>query len=155
MTSVVIAPFPIHSLSFLLLSPLPFTLLSHRFHLSPGSVIGTLLYFLKVEQNTPNFDVISTLKAIFLIGFPTYVTYVVQVVSTSNSALSFKTSWKPLSTVTECYEYLPTSSTFAHSSMSTGKSICTSSTDITFPLPHKIVPIRFWDPPRHIPNRSR
>lgn len=44
----------------------------------PGSVIGTLLYFLKVEQNTPNFDVISTLKAIFLIGFPTYVTYVVQ-----------------------------------------------------------------------------
>ena len=33
---------------------------------------------MKVEQNTPNFDVLSTLKAIFLIGFPTYVTYIVQ-----------------------------------------------------------------------------
>ena len=44
----------------------------------PDSVIGTLLYFLKIEQNTPNFDVFSTLKAIILIGFPTYVTYCVQ-----------------------------------------------------------------------------
>ena len=29
----------------------------------PGSVIGTLLYFMKVEQNTPNFDFLSSLKA--------------------------------------------------------------------------------------------
>jgi len=44
----------------------------------PGSVIGTLLYFMKIEQNTPNFDLLSSLKAIFLIGFPTFITYVVQ-----------------------------------------------------------------------------
>lgn len=44
----------------------------------PGSVIGTLLYFMKIEQNTPNFDLLSSLKAILLIGFPTYVTYLVQ-----------------------------------------------------------------------------
>ena len=29
----------------------------------PGSVIGTLLYFMKIEQNTPNFDLLSSLKA--------------------------------------------------------------------------------------------
>ena len=50
----------------------------HNISKPKASVIGTLVYFVTVEQNTPNFDVFSYLKALFLIGFSTYVTYITQ-----------------------------------------------------------------------------
>ena len=44
----------------------------------PESVIGTLIYFLMVEQNSPHLDLYLTLKAVILIGFPTYMIYGIQ-----------------------------------------------------------------------------
>lgn len=44
----------------------------------PQSVIGTLLYFLLIEQNNPNFDLFHTIKSLILIGLPVFVTYVMQ-----------------------------------------------------------------------------
>jgi hypothetical protein len=44
----------------------------------PQSVIGTLLYFLLVEQNYATFDLYYTSKASFLIGLPVYLTFIMQ-----------------------------------------------------------------------------
>lgn len=44
----------------------------------PSSVIGTLLYFIMVEQNSPNFDIYFSLKCAVLIGFSTYMCYFLQ-----------------------------------------------------------------------------
>ena len=46
----------------------------------PSSVIGTLLYFLLVEQNSPNFDLYFSMKSVILIGFSTYMCYFLQYV---------------------------------------------------------------------------
>ena len=46
----------------------------------PSSVIGTLLYFILVEQNSPNFDIYFSLKSAVLIGFSTYMCYFLQYV---------------------------------------------------------------------------
>lgn len=46
----------------------------------PPSVIGTLLYFLYIEQNSPNFDLFTSVKCMLLIGFSTYMTYALQIV---------------------------------------------------------------------------
>jgi hypothetical protein len=46
----------------------------------PTSVIGTLLYFIMVEQNSPNFDLYFSLKACIFIGFSTYMCYFLQYV---------------------------------------------------------------------------
>lgn len=46
----------------------------------PSSVIGTLLYFLMVEQNSPNFDIYYSVKAAVLVGFSTYMCYFLQYV---------------------------------------------------------------------------
>lgn len=46
----------------------------------PPSVIGTLLYFLFIEQNSPNFDLFTSVKAMILIGFSTFMTYCLQFV---------------------------------------------------------------------------
>ena len=46
----------------------------------PSSVIGTLLYFLLVEQNSTNFDLYFSMKSVILIGFSTYMSYFLQYV---------------------------------------------------------------------------
>lgn len=44
----------------------------------PNSVNGTLIYFLMVELNHPNFDVEEFLESLFFVGFPVFFTFFVQ-----------------------------------------------------------------------------
>jgi len=44
----------------------------------PQTLVCTLLYFLLVEQNSPSFDIFATLKAIIIIGLPSFITYCLQ-----------------------------------------------------------------------------
>ena len=44
----------------------------------PNSVNGTLIYFLMVELNHPNFDVEEFFESLFFVGFPVFFTFVVQ-----------------------------------------------------------------------------
>lgn len=46
----------------------------------PESVMGTLVYFMMVEQNAPHFDTIAFFKAYLVIGFPTILCYFFQIV---------------------------------------------------------------------------
>ena len=44
----------------------------------PNSVNGTLIYFILVELNHPNFDVEEFFESLFFVGFPVFFTFVVQ-----------------------------------------------------------------------------
>ncbi len=44
----------------------------------PNSVNGTLIYFILVELNHPNFDVEEFLESLFFVGFPVFFTFLVQ-----------------------------------------------------------------------------
>jgi hypothetical protein len=44
----------------------------------PDSVIGTLIYFLLVENNEKAFRICETLRCLVLIGFPVYYIYIIQ-----------------------------------------------------------------------------
>lgn len=46
----------------------------------PESVMGTLVYFMMVEQNAPHFDLVAFMKAYLVIGFPTILCYFFQIV---------------------------------------------------------------------------
>jgi len=46
----------------------------------PQSVMGTLVYFMMVEQNAPHFDLSAFLKAYLVIGFPTILCYFFQII---------------------------------------------------------------------------
>lgn len=46
----------------------------------PESVMGTLVYFMMVEQNAPHFDGMAFIKAYLVIGFPTILCYFFQIV---------------------------------------------------------------------------
>ena len=46
----------------------------------PESVIGTLIYFMMVEQNSPYFDIVALFKSYFVIGFPTLLCYAFQII---------------------------------------------------------------------------
>lgn len=44
----------------------------------PGSVNGTLIYFLLVENNGPEFKPLQFLEGLFYVGFPVYFTFYIQ-----------------------------------------------------------------------------
>jgi hypothetical protein len=46
----------------------------------PTSIISTIVYFLLIEQNTSEANIYETLKAMYLIGLPSYLVYIVQIV---------------------------------------------------------------------------
>ena len=46
----------------------------------PDSVIGTLIYFLLIENNDSEFKLFETLKYLFYIGSPVYFTFFLQIV---------------------------------------------------------------------------
>ena len=52
----------------------------HEWNTLPDSVIGTLIYFLLVEHDGPDFNIWETVWILILVGFPVYFTYLIQVV---------------------------------------------------------------------------
>lgn len=52
----------------------------HPWQNLPESVMGTLVYFMMVEQNAPHFDLLAFTKAYLVIGFPTILCYFFQII---------------------------------------------------------------------------